>query len=126
MESNPVADKMQAELSSVPWSRGSWHGSLISFDDTPTDDFGYEDVKECWKSWAYGVEDWDGECCAVFQLNDGRWVAYESWWGPTGSGFSEDAYGGDANIYFAKTKEDAARFGLSKNARESLGIILED
>ena len=62
----------------------------------------------------------------MFRLNDGRWVAYESMWGPTGSGFSEDAYGGHVDIYFAKDKETAARFGLSKVARENMDIVLEE
>jgi hypothetical protein len=65
---------------------------------------------------------WDGYEAAVFCLKDGRWVSYESTYGPTGSGFSADAYGGDADVYFAPSYEEIVRWGLTDEARRDMGI----
>lgn len=59
------------------------------------------------------------ESAGIVELVDGRYVAWESSWGPTGSGFHPDAYGGTADILFAAT-EEAARGALSEKARELL------
>lgn len=108
----------------IPWERYNWDGELLSFDDTPTTDFNPEDLKNVFAADNDGGG-WDGFAAAIVQLKDGRWVAWESFWGPTGSGFCCDAYGGDSNIYFAKTLLDAAKFGLSESARNLLNINLE-
>ena len=114
------------KCSSVPWLRSSWHGSFLSLDGAEIHDFTYEDVYDGDEQDALmfgdGVGECDGHCCAVFRLKDGRWVAYESSWGPTGSGFHEDAYGGDANITFARTRENAIRLGLSQSSRKDWGL----
>jgi hypothetical protein len=101
-----------------------WHGQLLTFDGTNTADFTEDDVDEIIAAAANGVHEWDGECAAIFTLKDGRFVSYESAWGPTGSGFSEDAYGGEANIYFASSKENAIRFGLSESGRTLLNLTV--
>jgi hypothetical protein len=77
------------------------HGGLHSFDGAAATTFTESDVAEVLYH-GHSGEDWDGTEAAVIRLNDGRIVAWESVWGPTGSGFCEDAYGGDAEVWFAK------------------------
>lgn len=81
--------------------RQSWTDkSLRSLDGTSTEEFSEEDIAEVLYE-GETPDDWDGKVAAVFRLKDGRLVAYETWWGPTGSGFCEDAYGGDAELLLA-------------------------
>lgn len=105
-------------VSDAPWSRYDWHGEFISADGTPVDDFKRDDVEALL---AYGETpaDWDGESDGVARLKDGRIIAWESSYGPTGSGFWCDAYGGDANIIVAGTVEAAVKH-ISEKARELL------
>lgn len=62
---------------------------------------------------------YDGDECGIAQLHDGRFVAWETWWGPTGSGFCCDAYGGDAIVMFGATLK-AVIPHISEKARETL------
>lgn len=73
---------------------------------------------------AYGEtpDGWDGEVSGVVRLKDGRYVAWETFWGPTGDGFSEDAYGGDADITIAGTLDAAIRFGMTDAGRRLCGL----
>ena len=80
---------------------GSWNGSYKSLDGTPTEPFNEEDVAEVLYLGQEGVDDWDGTEAVVIRMKDDRLAAWQTWWGPTGSGFSEDAYGGDTDIWFA-------------------------
>ena len=68
--------------------------------------------------------DWDGNSVVILALTGGRWMTWESWWGPTGSGFSEDAYGGDADVWIADNIPDAIRLGLTDDGRRMLGVDL--
>lgn len=101
-----------------PTSRYDWHGKLISLDGCATDDFDADDIA---RVLAYGDsgDGWDGDAAGIAQLKDGRFVAWESTWGPTGSGFSADAYGGDADIAFSATPGPALEY-LSEGARALL------
>lgn len=74
--------------------------SLRSLDGTSVEEFVEGDIAEVLYE-GETPDDWDGKVTAVFKLKDGRLVAYETWWGPTGSGFCEDAYGGDAELLIA-------------------------
>ena len=56
-----------------------------------------------WSRSATPATKWDGEAAAIVLLTDGRFCAWHSFWGPTGSGFSEDAYGGYTDVGFART-----------------------
>lgn len=105
-----------SELYDVPWARGSWCGSFVSLDGTPATDFTEPDIA---RLVAYGStdDDWDGESAGIVQLKDGRFVSWESTWGPTGSGFHGDAYGGDADIWFGATDEIVRR-QISERGRE--------
>jgi len=109
----------------VPWQRGTWYGQFLSLDNTPAGDFKPEDI---WRVLAVNNTggDWDGTGAAVVQLRDKRWVAWESSWGPTGCGFSEDAYGGGANVYFSSTLEGAILLGLTPDSRNILGLDTEN
>lgn len=78
------------------WTHGQWH----SVDNTEPSVVNEDDLAEVLYQWTSG-DTWDGTECGVIRLTDGRLVAWETWYGATGSGFSEDAYGGDAVLYFA-------------------------
>lgn len=114
---NPTLAELYA-ISPAPWGRSAWHGSFVSLDDTATDDFAIEDVTAVV---AFGTtdDDWDGLNAGIAKLKDGRFVGWECGWGPTGNGFSEDAYGGDADILFARTAYTIEHH-LSQQARELL------
>lgn len=109
----------------VPWRRGTWWGQFLSLDGTVAGDFKPEEI---WRVLAVNNSGgrWDGVGAAVVQLRDERWVAWESSWGPTGSGFSEDAYGGGANVYFASSLEGAIMLGLTPSSRKLLGLDTEN
>lgn len=105
-----LADQLAA-LHEAPWrtaawggGHGGWEGRVQSIDGTPTSPFAETDVV---RVVAYGCTSpgWDGESCAIVELADGRFAGWESSWGPTGAGFSRDAYGGDAVVLFAASAE---------------------
>lgn len=107
------------EINEAPWHRHSWSGELTTTDDTATNDFTVEDVARVIAHGTTAKDDWDGKCAGIVRLKDGRYVSWESWWGPTGSGFCNDAYGGDADIVFSRTIK-AATLAISESARELL------
>jgi len=80
---------------------GHWNGEYISLDDCLAGPILTEDVAEVVHHYMNG-DRWDGKEIAILKLTDGRYVGWETWYGPTGSGFFADAYGGDVDIYFAK------------------------
>lgn len=104
-----------------PFHRYTWNGRLVSINGTDTTDITPEDVAEVLAEYESG-DQWDGSVAAVLKLKDGRFVTYETFYRPTGNGFSEDAYGGDADIHFASSYEDAVRWGLTDESRGWLGI----
>lgn len=106
------------DVSDAPWNRGKWTGSLISIDGCPSHDFSRDDVDHV-IAWGETPDGWDGESAGIALLKDGRFIAWESSWGPTGTGFNEDAYGGTADIAFASTQE-AALSHISESRRELL------
>lgn len=69
-------------------------------------------------------DEWDGQVAGLVKLKDGRYVAWETFYGPTGHGFSEDAYGGDATIVIAATQDDANRYALTDAGRKLLGLAV--
>lgn len=107
------------DISPAPWSRCDWSGEFVSADGCPADDFAQDDVARVieWATTAPG--DWDGETAGIVELKDGRIVAWEAEWGPTGDGFCCDAYGGTSDLVFARTVE-AARARLSERGRDLL------
>jgi hypothetical protein len=78
-----------------------------------------EDVAEILIDMEYG-DRWDGVTAAVVKLKDGRYMAWESFYGPTGSGFSNDAYGGDAVVHFSDDLEQIKLMALSDETRNNL------
>lgn len=116
-----MSDEKRIEIDDVspaPWSRHGWTGELVSADGTATDDFTREDVAEVLQ-FATTPDGWDGETAGVIRLRDGRIVAWEADWGPTGDGFCCDAYGGTSDIVFAAT-EGVAVAALSDRGRALL------
>lgn len=77
------------------------HGGFRSIAGAEAGPFKESEVAEVLFHGNVGADDWDGNEAAVIRLHDGRLVAWETWWGPTGAGFSEDAYGGTAELWFA-------------------------
>jgi hypothetical protein len=113
------------DLRLMPWRQtpgGCWsQGNFVSLDGAAVGSVAEEDVAEVLYFWSDG-DTWDGDEIAVMRLADGRYVAYETWYGPTGDGFSEDAYGGDANLYFASSLAEVLRLGLGDEARRKIGV----
>ena len=106
------------DISPAPWSRLDWTGEFISVDGCPAGDFAETDVAEVLR-WATTPRDWDGDTAGLIRLKDGRFVAWEADWGPTGDGFCCDAYGGTADLVFAHTAE-AAVARLTERGRDLL------
>lgn len=109
----------------VPWRMGEWwHGSWLSIDGTPAGEFGESDVAEvvAYEQTAVG---WDGSFAGVVRLKDGRFAAWSGEWGPTGSGFSADAYGGDTDVYFAASVA-AVLTSLDERGLDLLADLLPD
>jgi hypothetical protein len=98
-----------------------WHGTIEALDGCGTVAPSILDVADALTAES-DTADWDGNSCALLTLADGRLMAWETTWGPTGDGFSADAYGGDATIYVARSRSIIARMGLSDAARAALGI----
>ena len=95
-----------------------WHGSFMN-DLGLSDDFDEDDVD--YVVWSYEDGDrecWDGDCAAIVKLTDGRYITWESFWGPTGSGFSADAYGGGSDVHITTDLMKAVEFGLSETTRQ--------
>lgn len=108
------------------WSSANWHGEFKSINGAPAGAFSESEIAEVLYQADTG-DDWDGKCAAVLRLKDGRLVAYETWWGPTGDGFCEDAYGGDADVYFASPEHlnELILIALTDEGRRLLGIPAE-
>ena len=105
-----------------PFARGDFRGNFTSVDGTEAF---FEDneelIKKIIKTYSTDPNDWDGNCCGIVELHDGRFVGWESGWGPTGSGFSMDAYGGDGIIVVGASENAVVRYGLSQESRMNLG-----
>ena len=108
-----------AQIRPTPWDRHNWTGEFISVDDTLTSDFTEDDVAAVLEYASTPRRDWDGETAGIVRLKDGRIVGWEANWGPTGNGFSGDAYGGTADIIFGSDVERVRRY-LSLNAQALL------
>jgi hypothetical protein len=99
-----------------PFSRLSWHGKLFTTDGADTTDFTKEDVDDV--LWYYDDGDrWEGMAAGLVKLKDGRIISWETSYGPTGDGFNEDAYGGDADILCSKTVNTALLHGFTPGCR---------
>ena len=107
-----------------PFANNSWHGGVHSIDGTATTAFAAEDVSDILYYGDSG-DDWDGHAAVVLRLKDGRLVAWDMWWGPTGDGFHEDAYGGDAEVYFGTDLNRLVLTALTDAGRELCGIPRE-
>lgn len=116
MSDDDAIDPRIKDIYPAPWSRSGWTGELVSVDGCDASDFTIDDVlRVAW--FATTADDWDGETTGCVQLKDGRFAAWEAGWGPTGNGFSCDAYGGTADITFAES-EAAALAAMSDHARD--------
>lgn len=95
----------------------TWHGRYVSLDGCEAGEFTKDDVAEVIHEGVEGAGGYDGSVAAVLRLKDGRYVSYETFFGPTGDGFSEDAYGGDADIHFANDLTTIITLGLTDDGR---------
>ena len=112
------------------WKSGawttSWNGAARSIDGTDTTLPTAADIERVLYQGETG-DTWDGDVAAVIKLKDGRLLAYETFYGPTGDGFFEDAYGGDATVWFAR-EENLPRLvleALTDEGRRLCGIPAE-
>jgi hypothetical protein len=115
----------KSEIHLGPWMRGQWNGQFVSVDGTSTADFTYDDVSDVIICCEEEYSGYDGTSFGIVKLTDGRYISWETTWGPTGNGFSADAYSGDADIYCSMSMK-AMFFYLSESARakiaEELGL----
>lgn len=113
------------DIKLLPWGEtpdgNRWHGRLVSIAGTPVGPITKTDVVQVLYHYA-DPDDWDGHEVCVLELKDGRYAAYETSWGPTGDGFSEDAYGGDADIVFGRDLNAVILEALTDFGRRRLGI----
>lgn len=103
---------------SNPFQRGNWHGSTLDWTGKKVDDLPNNLKAIAYVLWASETRmdgNCDGKCAAIVLLKDGRFASWESQWGPTGHGFDEDAYGGEAMVTITETVADAIRLGLSRD-----------
>lgn len=102
-----------------PFRRYNWHGSTLDWTGEKVDDLPEDESVVAACVWSYeSGGTWDGEVACIVQLIDGRFAAWETFYGPTGNGFCEDAYGGGANVTIARSVEEAIRLGLSGDNQE--------
>lgn len=107
-----------------PWaSYNNWHDIRKSMDDSSTDLLKASDVEVLYQ--AMEGDEWDGTVVFVGKFSDGRYIAYETSYGPTGHGFCEDAYGGDAEVWFGKDLNKLLLQALSDQGRRMIGIPAE-
>lgn len=106
-----------------PFSRYGWCGQCISLDDAPNDIPEDDDIIEVIGQGDTG-EGWDGNSAGIVLLKDGRYVGWSTWWGPTGSGFCDDAYGGDEDFYVSYDLGIMIRRGLDAEGRRLCGLAL--
>lgn len=118
------------EIAVTPWTTSgkwsdSWHGNFKRIGNVKVGPFMPGDVQKV--LYAADSGDDDGMSVAVLSLRDDRLVAWESWWGPTGNGFFEDAYGGDTEIWFAYPRylKKLILTALTDIGRELVGISRE-
>lgn len=108
----------------TPWHAYSWSGRVYLASE-PLNRIGValpepSEVQRIVAAASSGDE-WDGVVAAVVRLKDGRYLAYETFYGPTGSGFYEDAYGGDADVWIG-TLAQVRRMGLTNEGRRMLRL----
>lgn len=119
---NPLPTDLEQISGGVnPFRRSEWDGRIVALDGCPADDFYPDEVDLILAEYDSG-EQWDGDVAAVIKLKDGRWVAWETFYGPTGDGFSADAYGGNADMFMATSLDILLRFGLTEEGRRKLDI----
>lgn len=109
----------------VPWNTHATHGGIRSLDGAPTSPFTRADVDRIVAYGSTAEHDWDGHTACVALLTDGRYLSWDSWWGPTGSGFHEDAYGGDQEVMVA-LDPCIAIAGIPEQRRELLRFATDE
>lgn len=100
----------------------NWHGSFLNEEELPTK-LNEEDIDRVIWSYEDSCHGWDGEVAAIVKMKDGRYITWETFWGPTGDGFYEDAYGGNADIHISNNLKDAIVFGLSEAKRPTIDTV---
>ena len=108
-----------------PFSRYDWSGEVVSLDETDADPVPEDSL---YKLLVAGEtpERWDGEVSGIALINDGRWIAWSTFYGPTGHGFCNDAYGGNATIFVASSPETLRQMALGAEGRMLCGIPYQD
>lgn len=107
-----------------PWYRHQWTGEVRTFNNVDNTMVSKDPDEDIAFVYAAGTTspDWNGQAAAIVLLKDGRWCAWSTRWGPTGSGFCCDAYGGDETVYFADNLETLRREALDAEGRALCGL----
>lgn len=109
-----------------PWNRCDWSGRWVSVKECPAGEIEETDVAQYLVDATEG-DRWDGNSACIVRLQDGRYAAWECWYGPTGDGFNRDAYGGDTDVWFASDPREFYGY-FSDSARSMMqraGYALE-
>lgn len=99
----------------------NWFGSINAIGECSTDEPEISDVVEVVSHCETG-DRFEGNSYAVVRLLDGRFLAWETWWGATGDGFFHDAYGGDSDVVVSMSLALICRLGISDEARSALDL----
>ncbi len=131
IEELPLVTFDPATINESPWCRGNWHGRVVSIDglalETPVPDdpscvtrvLALSATPACDEG-AYERGDYfGGHSVGLALLTDGRYIGWDSPMDVTGTGFHEDAYGGEADIFVAMSPVDILRH-LGEQAVEQL------
>lgn len=108
-----------AQMAEVPWFSGAQYTPVWLHGDGIPAPLELSRVARVLAWSTSPTMDWDGSCAGLAQLNDGFFIAWASWWGPTGSGFYGDAYGGGAEVFFSQCADDVLS-RIPEKDRESL------
>lgn len=107
------------EIGLPPWQRYSWHGQFVSLDvPQPTNrpSLSWMIPAALPSQSLLGVSPYVTTRATSSRVKS---CAGQTWWGPTGSGFCDDAYGGDTDIWFAHDA-DTLLLRITESARELL------
>lgn len=101
-----------------PYAQPGDYGRVVGIHGASTHPSRLHDVVEIVHDWSEGGTFTEGSVFGVVRLSDGRYLSWTSWTDVTGTGFYPDAYGGNTDIFYSNSLEDAINFGLEDWCRD--------